>query len=105
MQLLHLAVAAWMADTRGFNMAAKKKPMDKVLKDVGDSVESLVKNALDSLGVATKEDVKAINSRLSKLEKKVAPKRKPAKKKATKKTTKKKPAKKKTAKKKPAKKK
>lgn len=80
---------------------AKKKPMDKVLKDVGDSVETLVRNALDSLGVATKEDIKDINKRIGKLEAKVAPKKKPAKKKKS--TAKKKPARK-SAKKKPAKK-
>jgi polyhydroxyalkanoate synthesis regulator phasin len=70
-----------------------------------DAVGKVVKDTLDSLGVVTKSDIKAVEKRLDNLEKKLsaAPAKKAAKKPAAKKAAKK-PAVKKPAAKKPAKK-
>ena len=64
-----------------------------------DAVGKVVKDTLDSLGIVTKADIKAVETRLASLEKKLGPAKKktPAKKKAA--AKKKAPAKKKAAKK------
>ncbi|MBU4174580.1 MAG: hypothetical protein KKB90_06005 [Actinobacteria bacterium] len=85
-------------------MAAKKAPKKKESlaawgKDLGDTINAYVKDGIDSLGLATKKDLEALDKRIKKLEPKkaAAKKRKaPAKKKAAAKK-KKAPAKKKAA--------
>lgn len=70
--------------------------------DIVDAVGKAVKDTLDSLGVVTKSDIKAVEKRLDSLEKKLSakPARKPAAKKKA--AAKKKPAKKPAARKKAA---
>ena len=73
-----------------------KKESEELVEAIG----KVVKDTLDSLGIVTKNDIKSVETRLSAVEKKLGPAKKPAKKAAAKKKV---PARKKAAKK-PAKK-
>ncbi|MDD5448166.1 MAG: hypothetical protein PHO53_03245 [Actinomycetota bacterium] len=84
--------------------------VDKLMEGLAENIETLVKNTLTSLGVATRDDLKQVEKRLSRVEEKMATAKKPAAKKAaakkaaTKKPACRKPAAKKAATKKPSKK-
>jgi polyhydroxyalkanoate synthesis regulator phasin len=75
----------------------------KESEELVDAIGKVVKDTLDSLGIVTKSDIKAVEGRLANLEKKLGPTKKPAKKAAKKKAPAKKKAAKKPAKKKAAK--
>ncbi|MBU4273868.1 MAG: hypothetical protein KKA28_18715 [Planctomycetes bacterium] len=85
-------------------MAEKKKvtkSIEEIRSELDDAVVGAMRKALNTVGVATTQDIKELDARISAVEKKVA--KKPAKKRAAAKKRKA-PAKKKAAKK-PAKKK